>query len=385
MSSDDLEEVERDPTGRYVRYKEILGEGAYKIVYKGFDEDNGIEIAWNKVKLSEEILKSEKQLNRLYSEANLLKSLKHENIIRCYHSWVDNNNKTINMITEFFTSGDLRQYRKKHNGIGFDNNRKAIKNWARQILKGLHYLHSHNPPIVHRDLKCENLFVNGNSGKVKIGDLGLATVLEHATAQSVTGTPEFMAPELYEEEYNQLVDVYSFGMCMLQMITCEKPYSECSNSAQVYKKVSSGIKPEALSKVSDPQVKEFIDKCLAPVSERLSAIDLLQEPFLASTTTGLSIPSPRCSPSLTELLCSCKCLPTTSSDQNLQTQELLLTTTSEILTSGKQDPALSMVTKCKQNQDMEKKQDENVNKEVVRKAWFSFLWKKLFVHCGTKY
>ena len=53
------------------------------------------------------------------------------------------------------------------------------------------------------------------------------------------GTPEFMAPELYEEEYTELVDIYSFGMCLLEMVTCEYPYKECSNPAQIYKKVTS--------------------------------------------------------------------------------------------------------------------------------------------------
>lgn len=55
----------------------------------------------------------------------------------------------------------------------------------------------------------------------------------------LVGTPEFMAPELYDENYNELVDIYSFGMCMLEMVTSEYPYSECRNSAQIYKKVSS--------------------------------------------------------------------------------------------------------------------------------------------------
>lgn len=53
------------------------------------------------------------------------------------------------------------------------------------------------------------------------------------------GTPEFMAPELYEEEYNELVDIYSFGMCMIELFTSEFPYSECTNPAQIYKKVTS--------------------------------------------------------------------------------------------------------------------------------------------------
>lgn len=48
-----------------------------------------------------------------------------------------------------------------------------------------------------------------------------------------------MAPELYEENYNELVDIYSFGMCVLEMLTSEYPYSECTNPAQIYKKVTS--------------------------------------------------------------------------------------------------------------------------------------------------
>lgn len=53
------------------------------------------------------------------------------------------------------------------------------------------------------------------------------------------GTPEFMAPEMYEEHYDESVDVYALGMCMLEMATSEYPYSECTGPAQIYKKVVS--------------------------------------------------------------------------------------------------------------------------------------------------
>lgn len=53
------------------------------------------------------------------------------------------------------------------------------------------------------------------------------------------GTPEFMAPEMYEEHYDEAVDVYAFGMCMLEMATSEYPYKECSNAAQIYRRVTS--------------------------------------------------------------------------------------------------------------------------------------------------
>lgn len=179
---DDVGVVEKDPTLRYARYDEMLGKGAFKTVYKAFDEVDGIEVAWNQISI-EDVMQSPQNLEKLYSEVHLLKSLKHENIIKMYSSWVDEKSSNINMITELFTSGSLRQYRKKHKNVDM----KAIKNWARQILRGLCFLHSHNPPVIHRDLKCDNIFVNGNNGQVKIGDLGLAIVMQQPTARSVIG------------------------------------------------------------------------------------------------------------------------------------------------------------------------------------------------------
>ncbi|XP_074316228.1 putative serine/threonine-protein kinase WNK3 [Silene latifolia] len=280
--------AEIDPTRRYGRYKEILGKGAFKKVYRAFDELEGIEVAWNQVKVSE-LLRNSEDLERLYSEVHLLKTLKHKNIIKFYNSWIDTKNEHINFITEIFTSGTLRQYRKKHKHVDL----RALKKWSRQILEGLLYLHSHDPPVIHRDLKCDNIFVNGNHGEVKIGDLGLAAILHHANAaHSVIGTPEFMAPELYEEEYNELVDIYAFGMCLLELVTFEYPYTECSNAAQIYKKVTSGVKPASLVKVTDPEVKTFIEKCIAHLPERLTAQELLRDPFLSDVhleNTGRSL------------------------------------------------------------------------------------------------
>ncbi|GMG99624.1 hypothetical protein Nepgr_001464 [Nepenthes gracilis] len=275
LEQDCSEFVEFDPTGRYGRYNEILGKGATKTVYRAFDEYDGIEVAWNQVKLND-FLQRPEDLERLYCEIHLLKTLKHKNIMKFYTSWVDTVRKNINFVTEMFSSGNLRQYRLKHKRV----NIRAVKHWCKQILEGLLYLHSHDPPVIHRDLKCDNIFVNGNQGEVKIGDLGLAAVLQKSYAAHCVGTPEFMAPEVYEEEYNELVDIYSFGMCILEMVTFEYPYSECTHPAQIYKKVTSGKKPDALYKVKDPEVRLFIKKCLVTVSSRLSARELLNDSFL---------------------------------------------------------------------------------------------------------
>ncbi|GLJ45680.1 hypothetical protein SUGI_0961430 [Cryptomeria japonica] len=131
----------------------------------------------------------------------------------------------------------------------------VVKTWAWQILKGLNYLHGRSPRIIHRDLNYSNIFVEGNFGILKIGDLGLSCVLgQDGFAYNIVGTPEFMGPELYEENCDELVHTYSFGISMLEIITIEIPYSEYNSVAQVYKKVDFGRMPTTLEKVLDPQV-----------------------------------------------------------------------------------------------------------------------------------
>ncbi|KFM23752.1 putative serine/threonine-protein kinase WNK2 [Auxenochlorella protothecoides] len=242
--------AEMDPSGRYGRFDQVLGRGACKVVYKAFDTQEGIELAWNQVRgmefMNNKDAENREERERIFAEVRVLKALKHKNIMSFSDSWYDPRAGTINFITELFTSGTLRQYRRRHR----HTDPEVLKGWAWQILCGLVYLHGHNPPIIHRDLKCDNIFINGSDGVVKIGDLGLATLLRSRTApQSVLGTPEFMAPELYEEEYDDRVDVYSFGMCLLELSTLEYPYAECKNAAQIYRKVSLGVRPAGLQKV----------------------------------------------------------------------------------------------------------------------------------------
>ncbi|GKB72878.1 probable serine/threonine-protein kinase WNK11, partial [Tanacetum coccineum] len=267
--------VEVDPSGRYGRYDKVMGIGAVKKVYRGFDEVEGMDVAWNQIKLKDF---DPSVLRRFSSEITLLQTLKNENIIVSYNFWIDTEHGTLNFITEACVSGNLRDYRKKHKFVSL----KALKNWSRQILRGLEHLYTHEPCIIHRDLNCSNIFINGNIGKIE--DLGLAIVVGKShIAHTLLGTPEYMAPELYEKNYNELVDIYSFGMCVLEMATMEIPYSKCNSIAMIYKKVTSGVMPEAFNKVSDPEVKAFIERCIGQPRVRPSASDLLKDPFLLET------------------------------------------------------------------------------------------------------
>ncbi|XP_021842018.2 probable serine/threonine-protein kinase WNK11 [Spinacia oleracea] len=277
-SSSDSQVAERDPTGQYVRYDELLGEGKWKRVYKGFDEFNGIEIAWSVVVVRDILLYSASDIWHLIAEAELMKLLDHENIAKCYHFWIDYENSKLHLITEFFSSETLLHYIVKHGPV----NHTSIKNWCRQILEGLDYLHTLDPPIAHRDVKLMNIFVDGNSGIVKLGDFCSAKLIEPGSREhSYYGSSPFIAPEIYRGNYNEMVDIYGFGMCVLVMITREIPYTECRNQDEFYAKVKNGVKPDILNNVTDPQIKQFLEMCFAPASIRPTAIELLNHPFLA--------------------------------------------------------------------------------------------------------
>ncbi|KAL1501473.1 hypothetical protein ABEB36_006789 [Hypothenemus hampei] len=263
------------PDGRFFKYEEEIGRGSFKTVYRGLDTQTGVAVAWCELQ-EKKLNKTERQ--RFREEAEMLKKLQHPNIVRFYNYWESSatKKKNIVLVTELMLSGTLKTYLRRFKKI----NPKVLKSWCRQILKGLAFLHSRSPPIIHRDLKCDNIFITGTTGSVKIGDLGLATLKNRSFAKSVIGTPEFMAPEMYEEHYDEGVDVYAFGMCMLEMATSEYPYSECTGPAQIYKKVISGVKPASFDKVQNPEVKDVIESCIRPRKEdRPKVKDLLQHAF----------------------------------------------------------------------------------------------------------
>ncbi|XP_023207935.1 serine/threonine-protein kinase WNK2-like isoform X6 [Xiphophorus maculatus] len=276
----EMKAVSTSPGGRFLKFDIELGRGSFKTVYKGLDTDTWVEVAWCELQ-DRKLSKIERQ--RFKEEAEMLKGLQHPNIVRFYDFWESplKGKKYIVLVTELMTSGTLKTYLKRFKVM----KPKVLRSWCRQILKGLHFLHTRTPPIIHRDLKCDNIFITGPTGSVKIGDLGLATLKAASFAKSVIGTPEFMAPEMYEEHYDEAVDVYAFGMCMLEMATSEYPYSECQNAAQIYRKVTSGVKPASYNKVVDPEIKEIIGECICQKKEeRYTIKDLLNHAFFAEDT-----------------------------------------------------------------------------------------------------
>lgn len=254
---------------RFHRFNILLGRGAYKEVYKAFDTVTQLDVAWNSINLSS-VRESDKA--KIYKETMLLARLNHPSILKMRAKWTNPSQDTLIFITDLVQDGSLSKHFRER-----AINLSRVKHIAKQILSALEYLHSEE--LIHRDLKCDNIFIDGVTGRVVIGDLGLSCGVE--SAASIVGTPHWMAPELYKEDYNELVDIWSFGMCILELVCNEIPYSDILGPFNVYKAILDHKLPEVISRINDLYVKSFIKICLQfDPKKRPSATELLQHPFL---------------------------------------------------------------------------------------------------------
>merc|ERR1711879_364985 len=142
-----------------------------------------------------------------------------------------------------------------------------IQKYACQLLEGLEYLHTRQPPVVHRDLKCANLLLTHDSN-LKITDFGCSKVLTSGDKKhSIVGSIFWMAPELLEsngDELSTCCDIWSFGCCLLEMATSKHPWTErkFDNFFHAWRFiVKEDVVPEIPPQLSG-EANEFVQSCL---------------------------------------------------------------------------------------------------------------------------
>ncbi|GMS95237.1 hypothetical protein PENTCL1PPCAC_17412, partial [Pristionchus entomophagus] len=218
--------IDKSPDGRFLKFDEELGRGSFKTVYRGLDTETGVAVAWCELQESK-LNKVERQ--RFRDEAEMLKGLQHPNIVRFYDYWERSDpsgkRKYIVLVTELMTSGTLKMYLKRFKRI----NIKVLKSWCRQILKGLSFLHSRNPPVIHRDLKCDNIFITGTTGSVKIGDLGLALSRTRASPNLLSVLLNSWHPRC-TRRCMMRVSMYTHSECVSWRWSLENIHTRSANS-----------------------------------------------------------------------------------------------------------------------------------------------------------
>ena len=224
----------------------------------------------NNDKFTANLLDMEKYYN---NEIELITKLNHQNIVKYYKSFTENNK--IYIIMEYFDNGDLDNYIKalKEDKNKEENIKKEeIWNIFYQCMSGLNYLHSMG--VIHRDISPQNIFMTKNK-IIKIGDFGVSAkfkdkeILKKITSlkDTVVGKAEFMAPEVSNKCYNEKSDIFSMG-CVFYKILFLKNYQNetfhLKGNNKNFRKVESGTIPS----ISDINLKEILTQMLEKDAEK---------------------------------------------------------------------------------------------------------------------
>ncbi|XP_010925411.1 serine/threonine-protein kinase EDR1 isoform X2 [Elaeis guineensis] len=231
---------------------ERIGLGSYGEVYHA--DWNGTEVAVKKF-LDQDL--SGDALEQFRCEVKIMSRLRHPNVVLFMGAVTRPPNLSI--LTEFLPRGSL--YRLLHRPNVHLDEKRRLK-MALDVAKGMNYLHTSHPTIVHRDLKSPNLLVDKN-WVVKVCDFGLSRLKHHTflSSKSTAGTPEWMAPEvLRNEPSNEKCDVYSFGVILWELATLRMPWSGM-NPMQVVGAVGFQNRRLDIPKEVDPVLAQIISDC----------------------------------------------------------------------------------------------------------------------------
>ncbi len=196
-----------------------LGKGAYGSVRIVTRKEDKKIYAMKSVNISK---LDDKEKESALNEVRILASLNHPNIIGYKEAFYDNPSKSLNIIMEYADDGDIASKIKDNvkRRLRFDESQ--IWEWIIQILQGLKYLHSNK--IMHRDLKCANLFLM-KTGQIKIGDLNVSKLAKNNMARTQTGTPFYLAPEIWKDlPYDYKCDIWSIGCIIYELCTSHPPF-----------------------------------------------------------------------------------------------------------------------------------------------------------------
>ncbi|XP_041421517.1 nuclear receptor binding protein 2 L homeolog isoform X1 [Xenopus laevis] len=281
-SEDDSEVLEESPCGRWHKRKEQVNQGnmpGIESTYLAMDTEEGVEVVWNELQFSDKkIFKAhEDKIKNMFQN---LMVVDHPNVVKFHKYWLDvkETSARVVFITEYVSSGSLRQFLKKTKKNRKTMNSRAWKRWCTQILSALSYLHCCEPPIIHGNLTNDTIFIQHN-GLIKIGSVWHRVFAHELPVPDDLRTPlkvqreehrtlHFFPPEYGYLEDGTAVDIYSFGMCALEMAVLEIQ----SNG----EKVSEENIIRAVFSLEDPNMKEFIEQCISVAPEkRPSAHDLL--------------------------------------------------------------------------------------------------------------
>ncbi|XP_075448123.1 serine/threonine-protein kinase Nek5 isoform X2 [Ascaphus truei] len=251
----------------------MIGEGAFGKAFLAKGKPDNTQCVIKEINLSKMPLK-EKEAS--HKEVTLLAKMKHPNIVTLFTS-IEEKYK-LYIVMEYCDGGDLMRRINMQRGVLFEEDQ--ILSWFVQISLGLKHIHDRK--VLHRDIKAQNIFLANNGTLAKLGDFGIARMLNNTMelARTCVGTPYYLSPEICENRpYNNKTDVWSLGCVLYELCALKHPF-EAGSLRQLVLKICRGHFEPVSSKYSY-DLRALISQLFKISSrDRPSINSILKKPFL---------------------------------------------------------------------------------------------------------
>lgn len=260
----------------YVQVRKV-GEGSFGaaiLVQHTSERDRGTQAIVKMIDLSRA---SKQEREDALKESQVLASLKHPYIVRYRESFSEDG--WVCIVMDYCEGGDLSDRVKKMRQSGKSFPQEQVVRWFTQAILALKYIHDLH--ILHRDLKSGNFFLS-KSGNLKMGDFGIAKVLEctAACAQTQIGTPYYLSPEICQgKPYAWSSDIWAMGCILYELLARRVPF-DAPDLKSLIQRITRGPTPEAPAEYTLPLrtlCKDMLDRDPA---KRLPAADILKRPVV---------------------------------------------------------------------------------------------------------
>ncbi|KAI1330492.1 kinase-like domain-containing protein [Xylariaceae sp. FL0255] len=270
----------------------LIGQGSFGSVYLALHAVTGELLAVKQVEAlspgvnSQTDARKKSMIEALKREISLLRDLRHPNIVQ--YLGCGSSNDYLNIFLEYVPGGSVQTMLNSYGALP----EPLVRSFVRQILEGLSYLH--NRDIIHRDIKGANILVD-NKGTIKISDFGISKKLEATNIlngannnkhrPSLQGSVFWMAPEVVKQtSYTRKADIWSLGCLVVEMMTGQHPFPDCSQLQAIFK-IGGGKAAPTIPDNASPEAVEFLTRTFEiDHNLRPSADELMLSPFLTPIT-----------------------------------------------------------------------------------------------------
>ncbi|KAK1666495.1 hypothetical protein QYE76_054654 [Lolium multiflorum] len=226
-----------------------LGDGGFGTVYKGYLEDGRV------VAVKKLYNNSYRHVEQFVNEAAILARLRHPNLVMFY-GCTSKESRDLLLVYEFVQNGTIADHLHGHRAAERALPWPLRLNIAIESAAALTYLHAIEPPIIHRDIKSNNILLDGDF-HVKVADFGLSRLFPLDVTHVSTapqGTPGYVDPEYHQcYQLTDKSDVYSFGVVLVELIS-SKPAVDITRQRNEI-----NLAGMAINRIQKCQLEELVD------------------------------------------------------------------------------------------------------------------------------